>query len=378
MPRSVRPWLRVLPLLGAASLLLGACAPGQQAAGSTELKIAVVGPMSGDAAQYGQDFTRGAELAAEQINAAGGVSGKQIKIATFDDRNDTTEAANVAQKITTDPSIAVSMGHFTSSTVYAAMPIYKANEMPLLVISASDPKITQQGNEWVFRVSPTNDVGAQAMADLMVKQQGLKAIAAFYLNTDFGKTENAYFTERVQANGGTVVLNEPYQPDVKDFTSALIKLKGANAQAVYLSSYYSDAVLLIKQAKAAGVNTRWFASAAIFSPAFLEVGGQDVEGVITNRIAQGTTWDEVAKAYEGKYGSAPSPFAVYAHSAVTAVADAAQKGGATRKGIRDGLAQIKNLDTGVGQLTFDQSGQAVYTRFDYLQVQDGRFVPWKP
>lgn len=378
MSRLRRPLLRLLPLLAAAAVLLGACAPGQQAVGGGELKIAVAGPMSGDAAQYGQDFTRGAELAAEQINAVGGVKGKQIKIVTFDDRNDTTEAANVAQKLTADPSIAASLGHFTSSTVYASMPIYKANETPLVVISASDPKITQQGNEWLYRVSPTNDLGANAMADLLVKQLGIKKVAAFYLNTDFGKTENAYFAERVKANGGEIVLNEPYQPDAKDFTSAIIKLKGSGAEATYLSSYYNDAVLLIKQAKAAGVNTRWFTSAAVLSPAFLEVGGEAVNGVITNRVAQGKTWDEVANAYKEKYGATPSPFVIYAHSAVKAVADAAERAGATRKGIRDGLAQVKDLDTGVGRLTFDENRQAVYKDFDFLIVKDGRFEPWKP
>src|SRR5688500_12239176 len=167
------PSPRVLPLLLVAAVLVAACAPGQAGSGGSELKIAVAGPMSGDAAQYGQDFMRGAELAAEKINAAGGVNGKQIKLVSFDDRNDTTEAANVAQKIATDSSIVASMGPFTSSTVYASMPIYQSNQLPLLVISASDPKITQQGNEWVFRVSPTNDLGAQAIAELMVNKLGL-------------------------------------------------------------------------------------------------------------------------------------------------------------------------------------------------------------
>lgn len=115
---------RLFPLVLATALILIGCSIGGLAgAGRDEIKIAVVGPMSGDAATYGQDFVRGAQMAAEKINAAGGVDGKKIVIEQFDDRNDTTETANIAQKIGCDPSILASIGHFTSSTVYAAMPI---------------------------------------------------------------------------------------------------------------------------------------------------------------------------------------------------------------------------------------------------------------
>uniref|UniRef100_A0A831X788 Leucine-binding protein domain-containing protein n=1 Tax=Thermorudis peleae TaxID=1382356 RepID=A0A831X788_9BACT len=370
---------RLLALvLAAAFILVGCDIGGLAGAGGDQIKIAVVGPMSGDAATYGQDFVRGAQMAAEKINAAGGVDGKEIVIEQFDDRNDTTETANIAQRIGSDSSILASMGHFTSSTVYAAMPIYKANRLPLVVISASDPKITQQGNEWVFRVSPTNDLGAQATADLLVQQLGLTRIATFYLNTDFGKSEHQYFVERVQQNGGTIVLDEPYQPDTKDFTSGIIKLKNAGAEAVYLSSYYNDAALLIKQAVASGVQTRWFASAAIISNQFPEVGGEAVEGVITARVAQGENWEAVAAEYRQKYGAEPTPFVIYAYAATQAIAEAARQGGATRDGIRQGLEAIENLDTAIGPLSFDQNRQAIYTEFEFLIVQDGQFKPWTP
>lgn len=375
MSRRPLRWLSALVMI---ALLVAGCGSPGNAADSDEIKIAVVGPMTGDAAQYGEDFTRGAQLAAEQINAADGVDGKQITIVTFDDRNDTTEAASVAQKIATDSSIVASMGHFTSSTVYAAMPIYKSNQLPLVVISASDPGITEQGNEWVFRVSPTNNLGAEAMADLIVNELGLKKIAIFYLNTDFGKTERQFFTARVAANGGEIVLDEPYQPDAKDFSSSIIKLKNAGADAVYLSSYYNDAVLLIRQAKDAGVETRWFTSAAVLSPQFTEIGGEAVEGVITNRVSQGDSWDAVAEAYRAKYNDEPSPFVIYAYSAVQAIAEAAKSEGTSREAIREGLAKIQGLETALGPLTFDENRQAVYESFDYLEVRDGQFQLWQP
>jgi branched-chain amino acid transport system substrate-binding protein len=317
-------------------------------------------------------------MAAAKINADGGVNGKQIKIVTFDDRDDTTEAANVAQKIGSDSSIVASMGHFTSSTVYAAMPIYKTSQMPLLVISASDPKITQQNNEWVFRVSPPNDVGVRAQVDLIVKQLGIKKVATMYLNTDFGKSEHGAFLDQVKKDGGTVVFDEPYQPDTKDFTSSLIKLKGSGAEATYLSSYYNDAALLIKQAKNAGVETRWFASGGITSPEFSQVGGPAVEGVITARTGGGSSWDQVAAEYKQQNGQDASPFVIYAYSATQAIAAAAKQKGTSRKDIRDGLAQFKNFDAAIGPLTFDANRQVEYNNVTFLIVKDGQFQVWKP
>jgi branched-chain amino acid transport system substrate-binding protein len=268
------------------------------------------------------------------------------------------------------------MGHFTSSTVYATMPIYKANQTPLVVISASDPKITQQGNEWLFRVSPTNNLGAEAMADLMVKQLGLKKLASFYLNTDYGKSEHGYWVDRVNQDGGQAVLEEPYQPDAKDFTASIIKLKNSGADGVYLSSYYNDAALLIKQAKAAGVEQKWFASGAIISPQFPELGGNAVEGVMTDRIAQGQAWDELAATYKQKYNQEASPFVIYAYSAMQAIGEAA-KSGPSRQGIRDNLPKLKDLSTPLGPLTFSPDRQVVYANFDYMVVQDGVFQPKK-
>ncbi len=368
-------------ILVAMTVALSACGPSgagaPSAAGGGELRVAIAGPFSGDAAQYGQDFLRGATLAADALNAAGGVGGKRITLQQFDDRNDTTEAANVAQKIASDSTIVASMGHFTSSTVYASMPIYKANQIPLVVISASDPKITQQNNEWVFRVSPTNNLGAEAMADLIVKQLGLKTLASFYLNTDYGKSEHGYWMDQVAKDGGTAVLEEGYQPDAKDFTSSIIKLKSSGADGVYLSSYYNDAALLIKQAKAAGVDQKWFVSGAVISPQFPEVGGSAVEGVLTDRIAQGPAWDELAATYKQKYNQDASPFVIYAYSAMQSIGEAARSG-STRQGLRDSLTRMKDFQTPLGAISFDANRQVVYSHFDYLVVRGGTFQAWQP
>lgn len=367
-----------------AGLLAGGLAIGPRgmrrvAEADGEIKIAVVGPMSGEGAVFGEEFARGAGMAAQKINDGGGVEGKTITIVPFDDRNDLTETVNVAQKVASDSSIVASMGHFSSSAVHAAMPVYEANQLPLVVVSAADPAITRQGNEWLFRVSPTTDTWATTMADLIVTELGLTKLGAFYQNTDYGQADHQSFVERAEANGGAFLFAESYQPDAKDFTSALIELGQAELEAVYLSSYFNDAALIISQAKAAGIEARWFAPAPITAGPFLKVGGDAVEGTITIRVAQGDNWTAVAGAYQEEYGTRPSPLVIFAYSATQAIAEAIRLEDATRDGIRAGLEQIDNLDTALGPLTLDENRQAVYVDFEeFLIVQDGEFRPWNP
>ncbi|MGH2557582.1 MAG: ABC transporter substrate-binding protein [Thermomicrobiales bacterium] len=378
---SRRAVLRGLAGCGLAATFLlpaGIHSPRFARAAGDEFKIAVVGPMSGDGAVFGEQFARGAEMAARKINDAGGVDGRTIAILPFDDRNDLTESVNVAQKIASDGDIVASMGHFTSSAVLAVMPVYEANQLPLVVISGSDPKITEQGNPWIYRVSPANDGWARQMADLIVTRLDLPTVASFYINTDYGISDHQSFVEQSEANGGDIVFEESYQPDTTDFTSALIKLKSAAPDAVYLSSYHNDAALIITQAKAAGIETRWFTATPVLAGPFPALGGEAVEGTIIASLPEGNRWVAVAKEYGAAYGEAPSPLVIFAYTATQAIAEAARGGAVSRDGIRGGLEHLEALDTALGPLTFDEQRQASYAAYEYVIVQEGTFQPWQP
>lgn len=357
-------------LAAAALMLVAACGGGSGAGsgGGGAIKIAVAGPMSGSDAQYGTDFWRGASLAAADL-------GGKVTLEKFDDVDDSTQAANVAQKIASDRGISAVMGHFTTSTVFATMPIYKQNQIPQLVTSASTPSITQQGDKWLFRVNPPNTFGSSQVAKALAAQVKPKRIAAVYLNTDYGQADHNGFLAAARPAGLNIVLNESYQPSATDFTNLVLKLKQAGADAVYLSSYYNDAALIVKQAAAAGFTSRWYSPGSLYSPAYPQVGGAAVESnTWASTLPDSAELRSVTQAYQKQYGTEPDSFVFYAYSAVRALARAAELKGTSRANLRDGLAQIRGLPTPVGKLTFDRTGQFQPSQSGWVTVRAGRWV----
>lgn len=356
-------------LAAAALLLVAACGGGGSGSGSGgSIKVAVAGPMTGSDSQYGTDFWRGASLASADV-------GGKVSLEKFDDVDDSTQAANVAQKIASDRSISAVMGHFTTSTVFATMPIYKQNEIPQLVISASTPAITEQGDKYLFRVNPPNTFGSSQVAKGLATATKPKRVAAVYLNTDYGQADHNGFLAAAKKQHLNVVMNESYQPTTTDFTNLVLKLKQSRADAVYLSSYYNDAALIVKQAAAAGFTSRWYSPGSLYSPAYPQVGGAAVNNdTWANTLPDSAQLRSVTKAYEEKYGAEPDSFVFYAYSAVRALAKAASLGGTSRSQLRDGLTKVKALPTPVGKVTFDSKGQFQPGQSGWVTVRDGKWV----
>lgn len=357
--------------LAAALLMLAGCG-GAGGGASNEVKIAIAGPMTGSDAQYGQDFWRGASLAAKAVNAKS--KDTKVTLKKFDDVDDTTQAANVAQKIASDSSIDAVVGHFTTPTVFATMPIYKRNQIPQLVVSASNPDITKRGDKWLYRVSPPITFNAGVVAKALKHKVHPKKVAALYLNTDYGTADHSAFLAAAKKQGLHVVLNQSYQPDTKDFTNLVLKLKSMHPDAIYLSSYYNDAALIVKQAAEAGVDGLYFSPGSLYSPAYVKVGGDSVEGnTYTLSVPHTAQWKNAVKTYKKKYQATPDQFALYSYSAVQAIAEAATKNGVDRSSIRDGLDKLDGLATPVGPLGFNANGQYLPSKLSWITVRQGHW-----
>ena len=260
-----RTWI----LFAAAIASLFCLAPGARA----DVVVAVGAAMTGSGAQYGELFKTGAEAGAAYVNEKGGVLGHKIIVKAYDDKNNPTEAANVAQKIAIEKDVVGVIGHFTTTATYAAMPIYQKNGVPLIVISATDQALTKQGNTFLFRICITQDVDGFGVAKWLVKGLGKKRVAAIYVNTDYGKAHFTAFSKAIASLGGEVVVEERYQPGAVDFSPMLIKFKNANVDVIELGTYYNDAALIAKQARKLGMNTTIAASGGVLAPALIELGG---------------------------------------------------------------------------------------------------------
>src|SRR3954466_9567009 len=181
-----------------ATALVSAGFAGQAAAQT--IKIGVNEPLTGPFAASGTYVVNGAKIAADEINAKGGVLGKKIELVIEDNKSNPTEAAAVAEKLITADKVPVMMGAWGSSLTLAVMPKLEEYKVPMIVETSSSGKITTSGNPYIFRISPTSAMEAKAFQPL-VKKMGIKKANFLYTNNDFGIGSGAEYSKMLKANG---------------------------------------------------------------------------------------------------------------------------------------------------------------------------------
>ena len=227
------------------------------------IKIGVASPYTGDYAQFG-DYTKdGVELAVEEINKAGGVLGKPIQIVYGDDKGDSKEAVSVAQKFASDKGIVGIIGHFFSGATLAAGPIYQQNEIPTIAVASTNPDVADIG-DYVFRINVGDNYQGSQLAQLL-KDKGYNKVSVIYDNSDYGKGVSDVFTQSFTEIGGEVLLNESYLGGQdKDFSLILTKVKNTDTEVIILVSYYTEASLIIQQARNIGIDVPFYASDSLY------------------------------------------------------------------------------------------------------------------
>jgi branched-chain amino acid transport system substrate-binding protein len=384
---NLRPSLMMLALF---ALLWAGCvapaqpgAPAAQSEASTEpIYIGVSGPLTGQNARYGEQWKKGFDLALEEINGAGGVNGRPLEYIFEDTQSDPKQSVVVAQKFVADERIIVELGDFSSSASMAASPIYQRGGLVQFGFTNSHPDFTNAGGDYTWSNSVTQGQASPALADFAIDTLGLKRVAVFYLNNDWGVSSNDLFNARAQELGGEVVASESYLAEEKDFRSALTRVREANPDGIVLFSYQADGALIAQQVRQAGLEVPLVASSSLQSPDFLELGGEAVEGVyVRGQFLPTDPRPEVKNVvdkYVAKYNETPDFFAIHAYDTMHLIAKAIEIGGPTRKGVHSALPQLKDVPSVIyGKATFDPETRRVLNpQFVDLQVKDGEFVLW--
>jgi branched-chain amino acid transport system substrate-binding protein len=236
-----------------AALALALAAGAARAADT--IKIGVNEPLTGAFAASGTYVVNGAKIAADEINAKGGVLGRKIELVIEDNKSNPTEAAAVAEKLITSDKTPVMMGAWGSSLTLAVMPKLMDYETPMLVETSSSGKITTSGNPYVFRISPPSALEAETFAP-MVGKLGMKKVDFLVLNNDFGRGAAADFGAMLKGKGVAVGLTETMDQGAQDMSAQLAKLKGSDADTIMITSAVDQLVLLFKQMAALGLKKR--------------------------------------------------------------------------------------------------------------------------
>lgn len=357
---------------------------GAAAQSSEPIYIGVSGPLTGPAAQYGEQWKKGFDLALEEINGAGGIDGRELAYIFEDSQADPKQSVVVAQKFVADERIIVELGDFSSTASMAASPIYQRGGLVQFGFTNSHPDFTFAGGDYTWSTSVTQAQASPALADFAVTTLGLKKLAIFQINNDWGKATVDLLSPRVEELGAEIVSVQPYLPDDKDFRSAITSVKETNPDGIILVSYQADGALIAQQVREAGLAVPFVGSASLQSPDFIELGGEAVEGaLVLGEFLVTDPRPEVqafVESYREKYDEDPDLFAALAYDTIYLITEAIRIGGPTREGIHAALPQLQDVPSVVyGSVTFDvETRRSKDPTFEPLVVQDGAFVPWEP
>jgi branched-chain amino acid transport system substrate-binding protein len=267
-----RSFLKALLCAAGAVVLAGA------ASAEDAVKIGVTQPLTGAFAADGNYVAQGAKLAAEAINKAGGVDGKQIELVIEDNKSNPTEAAATAERLIVQDKVPVMLGAWGSSLTLAVMPKLQEYKVPMVVETSSSGKITTSGNPYIFRISPTSEMEAKAFAPL-IKTMGVKKADFLATNDDFGKGSMTEFTKMLKANGVEIGASETMGEDATDLSAQLAKIKASGGDTIFVTTDVKQLTLILKQAKDQQVTARIITTGGSVSPdQLIEQAGDAANG----------------------------------------------------------------------------------------------------
>jgi branched-chain amino acid transport system substrate-binding protein len=368
-------------IIGIAAIALGVFVGDLGAQKADPILIGVSGPLTGPVAQYGLAWKKGFDLALDEINGSGGIKGRPLKYVFSDTQNDPKQTIAVAQKYVADPRIILATGDFSSTSSMAASAVYQRAGLVQFGFNNSNPAFPSGGDYcWSNSPSDINEAPAQAA---YVRDLGLRKVAVFQLNTDWGKTAGDLTVAALRKAGVDVSLREAYLPDEKDFRVIITKAKAASVDGVVFVSYANDAALLVQQIRAQGLAVPIVANGANATADFPRLAGAAAEGVyVAGDFSADDPRPEVrefVKIWRAKYGEGEIDyFAVHAYDSMKLAAAVIALGGTDRRAIRDAFAKVKDVPSVLfGKVTFNPETRQVDNFLGArLVVKGGKLAAW--
>ncbi|MFB0845347.1 branched-chain amino acid ABC transporter substrate-binding protein [Paenibacillus oleatilyticus] len=357
-----------------------AAGSAEGSASGKEIKIGMMSALSGNEAKMGQDMKQAAELAVDEINAAGGINGSKIKLVAQDDACDPQTATAAANKLVSEGVTAV-VGGYCSGAAIPATGVFHQNGIPTVITAANSQKIADQKFPEIFMINGTGVHQAQMATEYMVNQKQAKKIAIIHDNSAFAKDLAEVTKKQVESAGAKVVVFDAVNPDETDFSSLVSKLKQAQPDATYWTAYYKGGGLFIKQFKQQGVSGIIGVGDGANDKMLIDIAGKAAaEGTfITNSPTAEFLPDakKFVNDYKGRFSQEPGPYSALQYDGIKVMADAIKRAGSTdKKAITEALAK-SDVKTLTGQVSFTPQGTLTKSNFVVLQVKEGTFAPSK-
>jgi branched-chain amino acid transport system substrate-binding protein len=332
---------------------------GSSKADSKEIVIGAVAPLTGDIATFGKSSEEALKLLEEQVNKEGILGGKKIKFSIQDDENDPTKSANAVQKLIDDDVVAI-IGPVSSKCAMSAGPVATKEKTLMMTSTATNPKVTTEGGEYVYRACFIDPFQGTILAKFASGDLKAKTAAIVYdKGNDYTVGLAEYFEKGFKAAGGTIVDSELYTGGDTDFKTQLTKIKDKNPDVILLPDYYSSVGLIAKQARELGITAAFLGADGWDSPELYKIAGDSINGgYFTNHYSPDDKSPKVVdfvSAYKSKYnGKTPDALACLAYDGGALVIEAIKKAGsADKEAIKEAM---KTLETEVvsGKVKFDK------------------------
>jgi branched-chain amino acid transport system substrate-binding protein len=311
----------------------------------------------------------GIELAIEQINAAGGINGKKIKPIKYDCKSDPAEATTLATKLMTQDKVLAVLGPATSGPFLAEIPVANENKVPVMSGSTTADKVTvdEKGvKEYAFRICFIDSFQGTSMARYALEKLGAKkAVIIMDSSSDYGKGLAANFVKTFEDGGGTIVAQEAYVTNDTDFNAILTKIKGQDFDVIFIPGYYNEAGLIIKQARAQGIDATILGADGFDSPVLLELAGAEALNNVyfSNHYSSLDKDPKVVKFisdFKAKYNKEPDAFNALGYDLVFFAADAISRAEElTGESVKDALEATTNFSGVTGTFSVDENHNPV-------------------
>ncbi len=333
---------------------------------SADIKIGIAGPFTGAYAAFGEQLTRGAQKAADDINAKGGIKGKKIVLVQGDDQCDPKQAINVANRLVDQDKIVAIVGHFCSSSTIPSSEVYDEAGILQITPASTNPKVTDRGLPNIFRTCGRDDQQGKVAGKFIAKTLKAKKVAVIHDKDTYGQGLADATKAYLNANGIKEVLYEGLTRGEKDFNALATKIKGSGADLVYFGGLHAEAGVLVKQLREQGWDGPFVSGDGIASAEFVDVvgGAKNTKNVFLTFLkdpAGDKKNKKIIKSFQAD-GYDPEGFTLYAYAAIQVLARGIAKVGTNGDKLSKHL-KSKGFNTVLGRINFDSKGDPKASAF---------------
>ncbi|GGE41955.1 branched chain amino acid ABC transporter substrate-binding protein [Agaricicola taiwanensis] len=341
-----------------------------------DITIAVAGPMTGQYATFGEQMRNGAELAVEELNAAGGINGEKVILKVGDDACDPKQAVTVANQLASD-GVTFVAGHFCSGSSIPASSVYEEEGVIQISPASTNPTFTDdRPGPGIYRTCGRDDKQGVVAGQYLAEKYKGKPVAILHDKSAYGKGLADETQKALQAAGEKEALYEAYTAGEKDYSALVSKLKAANVEAVYIGGYHTEAGLILRQMRDQGLNAQIVSGDALVTDEFGQITGDLSDGTMMTFAPDARKFPEAAdvvKKFEAKKIN-PEGYTLYTYAAIQAYAKAVTDAKTT-----DFEPVVEKLDsetfkTVIGDLKFDEKGDPTEAPYVWYVWKGGKYA----